>query len=138
MAQARAKNATAFFISAAIISAGAIVAIAASKKNEVQKEQTYNSIDATNTLVETSTVAIAENADVRSENNWTTRKSLSEAFLRKTTLLKGYFIDGEVHFPYYGDANWYRLVFSVGKSKVDFHFKQKLIHYQPVPYSTSN
>jgi hypothetical protein len=129
--KAKAKNAAAFMIGAAIISAGALVAVSASNKSEEKKEVMYNSIDASRTVTEGTAGAAMVSASARAEDNWTQHKSLSEAFLRKTTLAKGYYIDGEVHFQYNEDATWYRLIFQADKSQVDFNFRQSKIYNIP-------
>jgi len=129
--KAKAKNAAAFMIGAAIISAGALVAVSASNKSEEKKEVMYNSIDASKTVTEVAAGAAVVSSSARAEDNWTQHKSLSEAFLRKTTLAKGYYIDGEVHFQYNEDATWYRLIFQAEKSQVDFNFRQSKIYNIP-------
>jgi hypothetical protein len=128
---ARVKNADAFMIGAAILSAGAVVAVASSNKNEEKKKDMYNSIDATNSVAQYTAGETMVGASVRAEDNWTQHKSLSEAFLRKTTLAKGFYIDGEVHFQYNEDATWYRIIFNANKSQVDFNFRQSKIYNIP-------
>jgi len=127
-ANAKAKNATAFGICSAIIAVGATVAVVSSKKDDETKAKVVNTIGVASDLVQTATALTVDASNIRAENNWTVRKSLDEQFLRKTTLPKGYFIDGEVHFPYVAEAKWYNIIFEAGKSKADFLFKQKLIY----------
>lgn len=125
---ARAKNARALSICSAVISTGASVAVVSSKKSDEEKVNALDAIRASNTLTQIAATSMGEAADIRAQDNWTTRRSLSEAFLRKTTLPSGSYIDGEVHFPYNQYARWYRLVFSAGKAMADFHFRQRLIY----------
>jgi|GEM_PF-3200914 hypothetical protein len=130
---ARAKNATVFGITSAIIATGAIVAVATSKKDDVDKEDLVNTISFAGDVARTAAFATAESSNIRAADNWTMRKTLEEQFLRKTTLPKGCYIDGEVHFPYIQDARWYNIGLSAGNSKADFLFKQKLV-YPPSQY----
>lgn len=127
VAIAQAKNANILSICSTIISVGASIAVATSNKDVDKKINTLNAIAASNDLVQVSSASMAESANVRSADNWTRKKMLNEAFLRKTTLPKGTYIDGEVHFPYHKKANWYDLVFAVGNANAYFYFKQETI-----------
>lgn len=126
-AVAHAKNASILSICSAIFSAGASVAVAVSDKDTEKKVNTLNKIAAGNEVVQIATAVSTEANSMRAGNNWTRHRNLSEAFLRKTTLAKGYYIDGEVHFPFYKKANWYDLKFTVGNAVAFFYFKQNLI-----------
>jgi hypothetical protein len=125
VAIAQTKNANILSICSTIISVGASIAVATSNKGVDKKINTLNAIAASNDLIQVSSASMAESANVRSADNWTRKKMLNEAFLRKTTLPKGTYIDGEVHFPYHKNANWYDLVFAVGNAKAYFYFKQE-------------
>ena len=137
LASAESKNAATVGICSAILLTGVAVAVVASNKNECRKENTNNNSFVSDVVASTVSSAIAQDVDSRAGSNWVYRKSLAEAFLRKTTLAKDFYIDGEVHFPYYPTAKWYRLVFSSGNSKADFLFKQ-LIIYPDSAYRTPN
>lgn len=128
---AKAKNGAAFGICSAIIATGAVVAVATSKKDERKKEELINTISAASDVAQVAAVATVESANARADNSWTTRRSLEDQFLRKTTLPKGYYIDGEVHFPYIPTAKWYDITFPVGKSKATFLFRQQFVYPQP-------
>lgn len=133
---ASAKNAAVFGLCSSVLSLGASVAVIASNKSNEDKSEMLNVISSTNELAQSSSSAVIESSNIRAENNWTRRKSLAESFLRKTTLPKGYFIEGEVHFPYYEKANWYDINLCAGKSEVSFLFKQNLIYansYNNIP-----
>jgi hypothetical protein len=131
MQNARAKNAAVFFIGAALLTTGALIAIESSHKNEIEKEVECNEIEATNAIAQTASIATMASSDIKAEDSKIQQGSLSDAFLRKTTLAKGFFIDGEVHFPYYDNAMWYHLFFTSGNSQVDFHFRQSKIYSIP-------
>ena len=134
--EAKAKNAAVFSICSSIITAGATIAVAASDKKEEEKESAYNTLDAANSIAQTASGEAIESANIRSEKNWTQQKSLSEAFLRKTTLPKGYYIDGEVHFPYKQDATGYNVILKSENSEVNFHFQQTKIFR--LPFDSNN
>lgn len=133
LAASQAKNSTIFSIGSTILSAGAFLAVVASNQRAGDKFESLNNIVTTHNLVQAATVAANEDANIRRDQNWTRRKMLNEAFLRKTTLPRGTYIDGEVHFPYYKKANWYDLTFQVGNAKAYFYFKQELIKALPAP-----
>ncbi len=130
IAVANSKNATAFAVTSAIITGGAVIAVASSKKDDETKEKMVNTIVASNDLAQVSASYAREDADIRSENNWTMRKSLAERFLRKTTLPKGYYIDGEVHFTYFDNTKWYEIVLVAESAEATFLFKQNIINPQ--------
>lgn len=127
-AKARSKNAAVFGITSAIIATGAIVAVEASRKDDEKKENISNAIGMAGDIAQTAAVATVESSNIRAADNWNMRKTLAEQFLRKTTLPKGFYIDGEVHFPYVEKAKWYNIILTVGRSKADFLFKQVLIY----------
>jgi len=146
VASAGAKNAATVGLISAILITGAAVAVAASAdhssdrhyQNHIErKENALSTALITNEVAQVAASSMAEESNIRADNNWTYRKSLAETFLRKTTIRKGFYIDGEVHFPYYPGAKWYRLVFSSGKSTADFLFKQKIIYPESVRVNTS-
>lgn len=125
--QAHTKNVTAAAITSAVILLGVGIAVAASSSSDEPAQETYVETSS----VEEEPVEFFENTNetnVRTWNNWTNRTYLAERFLRKTTLPKGYFVDGEVHFPYDQNALWYRLIFKAGKAETDFFFKQYMIY----------
>lgn len=128
MAADQARNAAALSIFASLLTAGANIAVETSNKDEREKARTINAINASNAAVQVTTNAIAQSSDIRAEKNWATRRNLSMQFLRKTTLMPGQYIDGEIHFPYNKDAKWYELTFFAGDSKVVFWFNQKLLY----------
>jgi hypothetical protein len=130
VANANATNASTFSIWSSLISTGAVVAVAVSKKDEKKKERLMNIISASNDLAQASAGEVRESSNIRAENNWTKGRTLSESFLRKTTLPKGFFLEGEVHFPFHGKAKWYEITLLAGESKVSFLFKQNLIYPQ--------
>jgi hypothetical protein len=136
VAAANAKNATTLGICSLLIGGGAMIAVAASKKDADVKERVIDVIANATDIAIASTSATSDNEDARANDNWYQRKTLSELFLRKTTLPSGFFIDGEVHFPYNPIANWYRLIFVAGNSKADFLFKQSITY--PSPNQTYN
>jgi hypothetical protein len=144
IAAAEAKNAATVGIISAVLLTGAVVAVAVSdNNNNHHRHNNHNNAEAAITTaivadgVAQTASSSAEEANVRANNNWTYRKSLAESFLRKTTLRKGFYIDGEVHFPYFPNAKWYRLIFTSGKAKADFLFKQQLI-YPVATYNNAN
>lgn len=124
----QARNAAAIGLFATLLTAGANIAIETSNKDERTKARTVNAINASNAAVQVTTSAIAQSSDIRAENNWVTRRNLSMQFLRKTTLMPGQYIDGEIHFPYHKDAKWYEITLLAGYSKVVFWFNQKLLY----------
>jgi len=124
---ARANRSTGLSILSSLVTAGAAFAIAASDEKPSQKEKKLNKLAFGNDMVQIAVAANAGANNMRAERNWTQHRDLSEAFLRKTTLPKGYFIDGEVHFPYYKKALWYDLRFNVGNAVAYFYFEQALI-----------
>lgn len=127
VAIAQANNANVLSICSTIITLGATIAVAASNREVDKKIDAINGLAAGNDLVQASAASLGESANVRSADNWTRKKMLNEAFLRKTTLPKGTHIDGEVHFPYHKKANWYDLHFSVGDVNAWFYFKQETV-----------
>jgi uncharacterized protein YoaH (UPF0181 family) len=128
IAQAQAQNAAIFSLCSATISTGAAIAVVASNKEEEKKEQMMNTINTSNNIAQNSAGTVMESSNVRAENNWVKRQSLAELFMRKTTLPSGYYLEGEVHFPYYKDAKQYEVCILVGNAKVTFLFKQHLIY----------
>lgn len=135
VAAANARNGMVFGVCSAIIATGTIVAVAASKKDLEKKEKLINTVGAASDVAQIATVTTVESNNARAENSWTTRRSLEEQFLRKTTLPKDFYIDGEVHFPFSKTAKWYEITLSAGKSKATFLFKQQFVYSQP--YSTA-
>ncbi|MFZ4456828.1 MAG: hypothetical protein ACOYOT_11470 [Bacteroidales bacterium] len=132
VAVARANNATALSIFSFALAAGTSIAVAASShKNIDEKINAINGIAIANDFVQASVASNHESENIRAADNWTKRKMLNEAFLRKTTIPKGTHIDGEVHFPYHKKANWYDLFFSVGSAKAYFYFKQEVVFPKP-------
>ncbi len=125
-AVAHARNASVLSICSAIITAGASVMVATSDKSPKEKAKTLDILAIGNDIVQIATAVSADANNMRASDNWTRRRDLSEAFLRKTTLAKGYYIDGEVHFPYYKKAHWYDLRFNVGDAVAFFYFRQQL------------
>jgi hypothetical protein len=126
VAASNAKKAAAFGICSAIISMGAAVVVAASDMDYDIKDNILNSIVATNDIAQISSGLMAESSNIRAEENWTMNKNLSEILLRKTTVPKGYYVDGQIQFPYYDKAKWYEISMQAGNSKGEFLFRQYL------------
>ncbi|MDD2797006.1 MAG: hypothetical protein PHV20_00280 [Bacteroidales bacterium] len=127
MAIANRNNATIFGITSAILTMGALVAVAASDKDVEKKIDQLNLVGVAHDVAQTTAGVVAQESDIRAENSWVNHRNLSEALLRKTTLPKGYFIEGEVHFPYQSGAKWYDLILSVNGINTYFYFKQDFI-----------
>jgi hypothetical protein len=136
-ASSDAKNARTVGIVSAVLLTGALVTIAASDKSNEKKESSFTTTIVASEATQATTSMIADDASIRANNDWDYRRLLTESFLRKTTLPKNYFVDGEVHFAYYPSAKWYRLVFTAGAAKVDFLFKQQIIYPDSVRHSTN-
>lgn len=138
-AVAAGKNANTLALCSAVLTVGATVAVAVSDNKKEDKEKAIEAIGDVNQIVQVSSESVAESADIRAQDNWTVRKSLEECFLRKTTLPKGFYIEGEVHFPYYKKAKWYDVVLTSENTKATFLFKQRLIYpvYNNVPQQRS-
>lgn len=130
IANAQATNAATFSICSALISTGATVVVAVSEKDKEKRDELFDVISTSNDLAQTSASLVMQSSDIRAENSWIKGKSLSELFLRKTTLPTGFFLEGEVHFPFYKDAKGYEITLEVGKAKVSFFFEQSLISPQ--------
>lgn len=128
IANARARNASTVSLFSAVVATGASVAVVVAEKNEEKKEQLLETIDVANTVTQISSNAVEESSNIRAENNWNKRCSLAEALLRKTTLPSGFYIDGEVRFPFHKEATWYTVNLKANKAKSTFFFKQKLIY----------
>lgn len=135
-ARATAENAAAAAIVTGILLGGAAIAVAASNMEDEKKETASDVIETTGDIVFSSAANESEEAQETIHRNTYQMERFSNSMLRKTTLLPGYYIEGEVQFPYYTFANWYQIILNAGNSSVDFHFRQ-VIHY-PVSYQSTN
>lgn len=127
IARAQAQNAATVGFLGALLSLGATVAVEVSEKEPEKKEDLRNIITAGNSLTQTTTGLIAESSDIRAKSNWTMQRNYAQSFLRKTTLPKGYSIEGEVHFNYFNNAKWYEIDLNAGDSEYLFLFRQNLV-----------
>jgi hypothetical protein len=127
-ARATAKNAavTGIVTSAAVV--GTAAAIAASEKDDEKKAETLEVVGDVGNLAVNTSIDVMDEAHHTVARNQQQYNKLSDSFLRKTTLFPGFYIDGEVRFPYYESALWYNIHLGTGNSKVEFNFYQILFY----------
>jgi hypothetical protein len=127
-ARATAKNAavTGIVTSAAIV--GTAAAIAASKKDDEKKAEALEVVGDVGNIAVNTSMAVMDEAHQTVAQNQQQYNKLSDSFLRKTTLFPGYYIDGEVRFPFNERAVWYNIHLGARNSKVEFNFYQILFY----------
>ena len=101
------------------------MAVITSNNDYIKKDKLLIANDARNLVTQASAQIVAENAD-NLANNLNNKQRL---LLRKTTLPKGYFISGEVYFPYNKEAKWYDFHIKTENSGADFLYRQNLIYH---------
>jgi hypothetical protein len=132
-AKAASKNAIATGIVSGVVTGGAMAAIATSNKDDETKAIAGNIVGNTGNLIIGSSLVAADEANIQASENYNQHMQLSNSYLRKTTLPPGYYIDGEIRFPYHEDARWYCLQLGTGNSGVVFYFRQILFY--PAQYN---
>ena len=122
--EAQAKNAAVAGLVSSAASVGSAIAVVASDKDNEKKAETLEAIGDANDRIVGASMEVMEGANQTFALNQEEFERFSNSYLRKTTLFPGYYIDGEVRFPYYENAKWYYISFGVGASQVKFDFCQ--------------